>query len=66
MFDNESYKSLQYHSPTKSWRYMWNKKSISYRGVEIWNNISDEIKNSENTKGFKGTYQKFLVSQYWN
>ena len=40
------------------------KKSISYRGVEIWNNISDEIKNSENTKGFKGTYKKFLVSQY--
>ena len=40
------------------------KKSISYRGVEVWNNISDKIKKSDNVKGFKGTYKKHLISEY--
>ena len=40
------------------------KKSISYHGVEIWNNISDNIKNSKNIKSFKVNYKNFLVSHY--
>ena len=40
------------------------KKSISYNGVEVWNNISDKIKNSDNIKCFKSNYKKYLVSQY--
>ena len=40
------------------------KKSISYQGVKIWNNIHDEIKLSGNIKDFKCSYKEFLVSQY--
>ena len=40
------------------------KKSISYRGVETWNSISDEIKSCDKIKGFKSTYKKYLVSKY--
>ena len=37
------------------------KKSISHHRVEIWNNISDEIRNSENIKAFKGTKTIVLI-----
>ena len=54
---------------TNNFKYPCNKlefgkKSISYHGVKIWNNISDEIKNSENIKGFKVNYKKFLISNF--
>ena len=40
------------------------KKSVSYHGVKVWNDISDRIKNSNNVKCFKSNYKKHLVSQY--
>ena len=42
------------------------KKSISYQGVKIWNNIPINIKNSGNIKHFKDTYKKVLVCNYGN
>ena len=42
------------------------KKSISYQGVKIWNDISKSIQNSSNIKHFKDTYKEFLVCNYGN
>ena len=42
------------------------KKSISYQGVKIWNNIPKNIKNSSGIKHFKDTYKKVLVCNYGN
>ena len=42
------------------------KKSISYQGVKMWNNIPINIKNSGNIKHFKDTYKKVLVCNYGN
>ena len=40
------------------------KKSISYQGVKIWNNIPKNIKYSGNIKHFKDTYKKVLACNY--
>ena len=42
------------------------KKSISYQGVKVWNNIPKDIKNSNSIKHFKDTYKKVLVCNYGN
>ena len=42
------------------------KKSFSYQGVKIWNNIPKDIKNSSSIKHFKDTYKKVLVCNYGN
>ena len=40
------------------------RKSISYQGVKIWNEIPKYIKTSKNIKSFKHSYKNALISQY--
>ena len=41
-------------------------KSICYQGVEIWNNIPNHIRNSQNLNCFKNAYKDCLISHYNN
>ena len=38
-------------------------RSIKYRGVKVWNDIPNKIKNNGNLSTFKKIHKKHLVSQ---
>ncbi len=40
------------------------RKSISYQGVNIWNDIPNQIKTCKNMKSFKHSYKEDLISKY--
>ena len=40
------------------------RKSISYQGVKIWNDIPNHIKKSKNIGSFRHSYKNVLISQY--
>ena len=65
--ENHSYITrfaINFNIPNKKPEF--GKKSISYQGVKIWNNIPKNIKNSGIINNFKDTYKKVLVCNYGN
>ena len=39
----------------------YGKNSVQFRGAKIWNELSDEVRNSDSLQIFKKHYKEFLI-----